>query len=226
MHTPLLQKPHVFSQVVHGIEHHKLATILVAMALFWLVYALSTSIDYQLFTQQLTTSDVAPIPYNIVRPLSRIDDPEYAHEYDLRVRSIRAHLERLKSETRADRVYVVAYSHGPARFGDRLEKKISNTFEVGQKGLISQIRDFRGLSMMEWIEYTTANGFYSLLSPLHFDMELFDEDGAVIGHIGIEYLHDMWSFQGNETDLLRETAAAIEVALLQPLEHLKGPEKM
>jgi len=84
MHVPLLQKSHVISQLIDRIEHHKLATILVAITGLWLGYTLSTTTDHQVFTQQSTSPTVSASSSGIEKPLTLIDDPQYAHEYDTR----------------------------------------------------------------------------------------------------------------------------------------------
>ena len=229
MHVPLLQRSHVFLQVVHGIEHHKLVTLLGVIAVLYLVYVLNIPVDLQISTQQSTAPAASASSSGIVRPLTLLDDPRYAHEYATRAQYINERLDRLRKEIRADRTYVVSYSYASSRFGE-IEPRISSIFEVGQEKLAPSIRVYQDFSRRSWLHLKRdehiMNGFFPVLVPRCYGMELYDRhEEVVIGYIGVEYLKEEPYSRGNEMQLLRQTAASIEAGLLQPIEHLNSLEE-
>jgi len=226
MHTPLLQKSHVFSQVVHGIEHHKLATILGIIAVLCLVYVLNIPVVHQMPIQRSPTGLASSS--GIVRPLTLLDDPRYAHEYATRAQYINERLDRLRKEIRADRAYVFSYGYSSGRFGGMMELTISSIFEVGQEGLVHQIRDFQDLSRKNWLrvnrDSSSTGGFLPGPFPRSYGMELYNGRGVPIGYIGIEYWQEKFSLQGDKMSFLRQTAHLMKAGLLQPLENLESLE--
>jgi hypothetical protein len=81
---------------------------------------------------------------------------------------------------------------------------------------------FRNFPREHWLSLMRANqpigGFVRF--PRKVGMELEDGQGKPIGYLGIEYLQETSSLQGNERDLFQQTAALIEAALLQPIDVL------
>ena len=207
------QRVHVFSQSLNLLEHHKmLVTILVVMGVMGLASALHPPVEHWMVT---------PDPE---QPLTRLDDPQYAPEYATRAQHINASLERLRNETLADRVYAVSYDSGPAPFGNAPALKVSKTFEVGLTRFAPQFCDFRNFPREHWLSLMRANQLNSGLMAIPLSrslgMELEDRQGKPIGYLGIEYLQETSSLQGNERDLFQQTAALIEAALLQPIDAL------
>lgn len=224
MHVLSLHKLPVFSQIIHGIEHHKLATILGVIAVLCLVYVLNIPVVHQRFIQHSSADSTSSV--GIVQPLTLVDDPQYAHEYDIRAQYINEHLEGLKNDTRADRVYLVTYNDGPSQFGYTIH--LSHTFEISQEGLNVPISTYQDLSRQRWLYLKRYEYTYGGLAPdillQGYGIELYDANRTPIGYIGIEYIDAKPFPQGNEIKRLRQTAAAIKTGLLRPLEHLKGRE--
>jgi hypothetical protein len=225
MYPSLLQRFQVFSQSINFIEHHKLAIILGVIAVLCLVYVLSIPVDHQMFTQQSSARALSARSADIAKPLTRLDDPHYVHEHDIRAHYIIKNLERLRNKTGADRAYVVSYGYGSARFGNRI-KKIASTFEVSPEGLTPQLMDYQDLSRMNWLHIKRDEKFFSVFLPLCYGMELYNEDDVAIGYIGIEYLKKGPAFQSSKLKLLPQAAALIEAGFLQSLKHLNSLESL
>jgi hypothetical protein len=224
MHTSSLSKFHGVSQIIHGIEHHKLATLFGISSLVCLLYVFNIAVDHQGFVHPSSADPASS--FGVVMPLTLLEAPQFGHEYDLRVHSITQHLKRLRTETRADRAYVVVYGYDSSPFGEKLEKSIFNTFEVVKTGDSPQFLDFQGFSRLNWLrlkkeEQEIISGLVSVF-PRSYGMELANEDDEPIGYIGIEYWQDDPLTQSNDMHFLRQTAIAIEARLLQPLDHLRG----
>jgi len=213
MYIPLWQRSHVFTQGINFIEYHKvLITILVVIA----VIALG-AVWHPSGERQILTSD---------EPLTRLDDPQYAKEYEARAQLIKAQLEKLRSDVQADRAYVVAYKYSSALLANTMELKISKTFEVGLTGSTPQLRDFQDFPRMKWLylkrEELSIGGFVPIRFPRCLGMELYDAQGTPIGYLGIDYLQETSSLRGDERELLQQTAALIEAGLMQPIEYLNS----
>jgi hypothetical protein len=226
MYALSLRKLHVLSKSINLIEHHTLITILIGIATLWVVSALLAPSDRQMFTQHAPTRAVSAQAFDIERPLTRLDDPQYAHEYATRAQYLNTHLERLRNTTGADRAYVVSYGYGFSRFGNTREQKISSIFEIGQERFVSQLR-YQDLSRENWLHLKRdqhTSGLFPVILR-NYGMELFDEHGEAIGYIGLEYLQGNSSLEGNEMKLLQQAAVSIKAALLQPIEFLNNPEE-
>lgn len=228
MYVPAWHKSSVFSQISHLIKYHKAETIFVLFIALWVMYIFNVPAKYQLLTSQLIASPVPEGSSGITRPLTRVDDPRYAHEYDRRTQHITTQLEQLKANTQADKAYVVSYGYGSGRIGGILELKIARIFEVGQEGLPHRISDFQDLSRKNWLHInrdgSSTGGFLPGPAPRSYGMELYNEHGGAIGYIGIEYWQEDPVLRGNEMPLLRRTASLMKIALLQSLKHLNSPE--
>jgi hypothetical protein len=224
MHAPSLQRFQGLLQIIDHVAHHKFATVLGVIAGLCLIWILNMAAEPPMFTSQSPAGSVTSA--GIVRPLTRIDDPRYMHEYDIRAHYINTHLDRLRKGTQADRAYVVCYGYGLSQFGGIMELKISTIFEVGLEGPTHQLRKYQDLSRKNWLRInrdgSTARGFLPGPSPHGYGMELYNEQGWVIGYLGIEYQQEELSLQGINMPLLRQTAASMRVSLLQPLAHLRG----
>lgn len=223
MYTLSLRRFHVLSQSILLIEHHALITIFVSIATLWWASALLAPFNRQMFAQSPAVYAVATRAADIEQPLTRLDDPRYAQEYATRAQHIEASLERLRNATGADRAYVVSYGYGFSRAGNTLEQKIASTFEVIRGGLVPQMLDAQKLALAtrEQLKSEDAalRGFYAGLLTLSDGMELHGEQGETIGYLGLEYLQATPSLEENATELLRQTAAAIEAELLLPIDH-------
>jgi hypothetical protein len=221
MYALSLRKLHVLSKSINLIEHHTFITIFVGIATLWLVSALLAPSDRQMFTQHAQTLAVSA-----QRPLTLLDDPQYAHEYGTRAQYINECLKKLWNETRADRAYVVSYKYGPDPFGNAPGLKISKTFEVGLTGLAPQLSNFQNFLRVNWLDLMRDNqpigGLVGILFPRKLVMELEDGQGKPIGYLGIEYLQEKASLRGNERELLQQTAALIEAGLMQPIAQLNN----
>ena len=224
MYARSLGRFHILSQSIHLIEHHILITIFVGMATLWLVSALLAPSDRQMFTQHAPTRAVSARAFDIERPLTRLDDPQYAYEYDTRAQRINESLERLRNATGADRVYVVSYGYGFSQPGNTFEKKISSTFEINRGGLVPHMLDAQELALAtkEHLKSEDAaiRGFYAGLLTRSDGMELHGQYGETIGYLGLEYLQATPSLEENETELLQQTVVSIEADLLLPIDHL------
>jgi len=98
------------------------------------------------------------------------------------------------------------------------------------EGLAPPISDYQDSSRVSWLHLKrdehVMKGLFPVLLPRCYGMELYDRhEEVVIGYIGVEYLKEEPYSQGNEMQLLRQTAASIEIGLLQPLEHLNSREE-
>jgi hypothetical protein len=197
-------------------------TIIGVIAVLCPVYMLNIPIESKRFIQHSPADSASSS--GIVGPLTLVDDPQYAHEYDTRVQYIEKHLEMLRNETQADKAYIVSYGYDSSM----REMRISSTFEAGQEGIFSQMRDFQGFSRRNWLrikrdEQATSGLF--LVLPQSYGVELYDEQGKPIGYLGIDYLQEKSSSWGNEMKLLRQTATSIKIGLLQPIEGLSSQEE-
>ena len=109
-----------------------------------------------------------------------------------------------------------------------MELTISSIFEVGQEGLVHQIRDFQDLSRKNWLrvnrDSSSTGGFLPGPFPRSYGMELYNGRGVPIGYIGIEYWQEKFSLQGDKMSFLRQTAHLMKAGLLQPLENLESLE--
>lgn len=212
------QRVHVFSQSLNLIEHHKLfiklvITILAVIAVMGLGAVWQPSGEHQLFTSD--------------KPFTRLDDPQYAHEYDTRAQYIYKQLDMLKDKANADRAYAVSYRYGPTGFGDTTDK-IASTFEVGLAGLDAPIKIYQDLPRMNWLQLKQNQCFGpGLLAietlPRNYGMELYAPAGEAIGYVGITYRRDNRSFPGNPIEqVFQEAALSISTGLLQPMESLNN----
>ena len=187
-------------------------------------YVLSLSPEDWLFPQQTALTDASARTDTIGRPLSRLDDPEYAHEYPLRVQSLYEHLNRLRDLIQADRTYIVLYRDGLTRFGRGITPKIFAAFEIGEQGPALQVKDFQGFSHLDWLQVKRAEQRLSGFFPgtrRNYGMELVDARGTSIGYLGIDYWQKHPAFEGNIFTPLQESAVIIQDVLLQPLETVK-----
>lgn len=224
MHAPSLPKLQIFSQSMMFIDHHRLVVILVALALLGSGYVLSLSPEDWLFPQQIALSDASARTDTIGRPLSRLDDPECAHEYPLRVQSLYEHLNWLRDVIQADRTYIVLYRDSLTRFGRGVAPKIFTAFEIGEQGPGFQIKDFQGFSRLDWLQVKRAEQRLSGYFPgtrRNYGMELVDARGTSIGYLGIDYWQKHPAFEGNIFTLLQKSAESIQDILLRPLETVK-----
>lgn len=228
MYVPAWHKSSVCCQISHLIKYHKAETIFVLFIVLWVMYIFNVPAKYQLLTAQLIAAPVLERASGITRPLTHIDDPRYAHEYDRRAQYITTQLELLKANTQSDKAYLVSYGYGSGRIGGILELKIARSFEVGQEGRAHRISDFQDLSRRNWLhinrDSSSTGGFLPGPVPRSYGMELYNEHGGAIGYIGIEYWQEDPALQGNDMLLLRRTASLMKIALLQSLEHLNSPE--
>jgi hypothetical protein len=197
--------------------------LLVVIAMLGLMYALiNIPIETQISSQQALASAGLTYSTDIVRPLTFIDDPQYAHQYEIRAQYINDRLEQLKNETQADRAYLVTYSDGLSQFGNMKGLKISKTFEVGKNDTRPYIHEFQDFLRVNWLrikrdEYAMWGGFVSTI-PQGFGLEVYDRFGTPIGYLGIDYLQDNPRFRGDEMTVLRRSAGAIKTGLVQNLE--------
>lgn len=214
MHFPSVVKFHVFSETIQRLERHKLLTILLIILAFWLVYEVNISDRTFLLSSEPE------------RPLTRLDDPQYAHEYEKRAQDILTHLNMLKDQTQADRAYVVSY-RGHRRFGTMVV--LSKIFEIGQINVLKPVSSYQGFSRMGWLY---LNRYQTMISGLYppdefpqgSGTELYDGDGKAIGYLGIDYRQGFPISQVNNMTLLRQTATAIKTSLLQPLDDVNSGE--
>ncbi len=225
MHAPIHTHIHIFSRTAHFFAHHKLK-----ISLTVLVVALLTIASVSL--NSLDLSHVVPSTQThsagVVMPLTYIEGSRYAHESELRTHYINTHLEQLKAQTQADKVYVVSYRYDRSELG--LSVRISKTFEVGKAGITAPIATYEGISRMNWLvmmrsSYLTNNSlaFFAPL-PRSYGLELRNDDGRAIGFLGADYLQEKPALSGETLELLEQTAIFIEAGFLQPIESLQSPK--
>lgn len=211
-----LQKSQMLSQLIHFVEHHRVAIWLSLIIVLCLPYILHSSVD----TTSVTSSAN-------VRYLSLLDDPFYAHEYDRRAEHILKYLEILRDETRADRAYFFSYRYGAGLPGGMMGLQISRSFEVGQKEPTHHIREYQNLSRINWLRVNRddalAGGFLPGPFPKSYGIELYNEQGMAIGYIGMDYPVEVSFLQGQEMSFFRQTADQMKAGLLQSIEHVEKP---
>jgi hypothetical protein len=221
MYTRSLHKLHIFSQFVHKIEHHSLAATMGVFAVLWLIYTFT--IDSQWFMQDSLPSAISN------KPLTLLDDPQYAHERDIRSQHIQHSLNQLKRDTGADRTYMFSYHSENGRIGRMMELKVASIFEVVQEGLPHHIQDYQELSRRSWLllarDNSTTSGFLPGPIPYSYGLELYDVSGRPVGYIGLEYWQEHPMLKGNERPLFQKTAGIIRGSLLEPLQTLKPLEE-
>ena len=151
MHAPILTRSPVFSKSIRFFEHHKALTLLTLLAILVIMMA---SFSRRTLVSRSLTSEIVSGSSKMDTPLTRLDDPHYAHEYERRAQDILTHLTMLKNQTQADRAYVVSYRDGLARFGKMV--KISKTFELGQIDELIPVSHYQDVSRMGWV-YTFSS---------------------------------------------------------------------
>lgn len=214
----------VFSKSIHVLGHHKILTLL---AIFVTVLIVVASLSQSILVNQAPTAEAVSGSSNIIAPFTLLDDPHYAHEYERRAQDVLTHLNLLKDQTQADRAYVVSYSGHRIRFGTMVA--LSKIFEIGQIKVLKPVSSYQGFSRMGWLYFkqyqTMISGLYPPDEfPQGYGTELYDGDGKAIGYLGIDYRQGFPISQVNEMTLLRQTAAAITMSLLQPLEPVSSWE--
>lgn len=221
MQTPLLRKLPEFPQILHGIEQHKLAAILSTIMVVGLVCVLNIPVERQSSVDLFRSS-------HILRTLTRIDDPQYADEYDTRVHAINEGLEALRDVTQSDRTYLVVYNYDPFQPGIPGRIRISQTFEVGQEGFPYQISDFQHFPRQEWLQMKHGerplHWFGSFLLPRTYGLELTNDQNIAIGYVGFEYLQTPPNVRSDDLAFLKHTAMLLSAGLSEPLESLNNLE--
>ncbi len=223
MYGPIVHRAPVFSKSVRILEHHKVLTLLALFAI--LVIVVASASQETLMNQSLTVGAVSG-PSKMVTALTRLDDPQFAHEYSGLTQGIHHRLDILRVQTRADRAYLMTYSHGVSPVSKWNETYISSTFEVGKYGVMPQMYEFQDMARREWLqikwdESGMLGGFFPT-ARTGVGLELYDAFGIPIGYLGLHYLRGTPRFQNGEMKRLRQTADAMKVNLLQPLEYWRG----
>lgn len=217
MHFPSVIKSHVFSETTQRLERHKLLTILLIILAFWLVYEVNIS------DKTFTLSSEPE------RPLTRLDDPQSAHEYRGRAQGIYDRLDLLRAHTRADRAYLVTYRHSFSPLNTAKEITISRTFEVGKHSLIPHIHEFQDIARSDWLHITRDGyGIWGVFLPTirtGLGLELYNVYGTPVGYLGLNYLQGTPRVRGDAITRLRQTAIAMKASLLQPIEQTKIQEE-
>lgn len=211
-----LQKSQMRSQLIHSVEHHRVAIWLSLILVLCLTYILHSSVD----TASVTSSAN-------VRYLSLLDDPFYAHEYNRRAAYIFKYLKILKDKTRADSAYFFSYRYGSDHPGGMMGLQIAQSFEVGQKEPARHIREYHDLSRTNWLRVNhngaLAGGFLPGSFPKSYGIELYNEQGMAIGYVGMDYPVEVSFLQGQEMSFFRQTAELMKAGLLQSMEHVEKP---
>ena len=225
MRLPSFKESHFLSQLVEMIKHHRFATILIVIAAGWLIYELNKPAELQELTPQATS------PVMMESPLTLLDDPQYSHEHHARAQYIHDCLRALRTETGADRVYVVSYSYRLSSYGTAPEPRIENIFEIVRPGTLPKIHAFKDIPRLGWLhiksEETSAKALGSSeLIPHSYGMELYDNNKNAIGYIGIDFQQDVPNIQGRELEVLSQTAISVEAGLTHPLGRLDEPGGM
>jgi hypothetical protein len=195
------------------------------IAVLGLVYVLVSPTDFLMVTFPSAVSA------HSTAPLTLLDNPQYAHEYDTRAYYITDQLEGLRNATQAGRAYLALYKHDSSPSHTTRTVRISTTFEVGQEGFTYHIRDFQNFARVDWLQIKrgerTLVWFGRMSLPRSYGLELFNNQNAAIGYLGIEYLNSPLSFErhDHDMDVLEQTASSIQMGLLQPLEHLNISEE-
>ena len=220
MPMPPLQKFHIFSHIVHFLEHHIFAVLVSIGAVLCLSYLLDTPIVH---APGVSANSSRP-----ARTLTLLDDPRYEDEFEKRAAYITQHLDMLRKETRARSAYLVSYrygSAGSAHSGGLPELKISRSVEVGQFESSGHILDYQHLSRTNWRRVNrnglSTGGILPGPFPRSYGIELYNERGGAIAYLGIDFLPDDASHHGKEVQLLQSAVAPVTEALLGPSGHLK-----
>ena len=218
-------RSHLLARGLHFLVQHKLGISFTAFMVFLMLVTYVS--QRAMVNHQSLVSGIAVGSSGIVRPLTRLDDPQYVHEHERRAQDILTHLDTLKDQTQADRAYAVSYIDGLNRFGKMV--KISKTFEIGQIDELNPVSHYQDFSRMSWLYFrqyqTMISGLYPPDEfPQGYGTELYDLDGNAIGYLGIDYRQGFPMSQVNEMKLLRHAATAIKTSLLQPLEHVNSEE--
>jgi hypothetical protein len=213
----MLQRLYGFSQIVHGIELHKFVAILSVIVLMGMMYLLSIPIERQ------SSADLPGSSHGL-RSLTRIDDPQYADEYSKRVHAINAGLERLRDVTQSDRTYLVVYNYDSFQPEIPGKIRISQTFEIGQKGFPYQLSDFQHFPREEWVRMKQGerrlHWFGSSLLLRNYGLELTNDQDIAIGYVGFDYLQTPPGVRNDDLAFLKHTAMVLTAGLSEPLESL------
>ena len=222
MQMPLLQKLPGFSQIVHGIELHKLIAILSIISMIvCLMYVLNIAVERQSPVDLGRSS-------HILRSLTRIDDPQYADEYETRVQAINGGLEALRDVTQSDRAYLAVYNYDSFQPGIPGKIRISETFEVGQEGFPYWISDFQHFPRQEWLQMKQGerrlHWLGSFLLLRNYGLELTNDQNIAIGYLGFEYLQTPPGIRNDDLAFFKHTAMILTAGLSESLESLKNLE--
>ena len=192
------------------IRHHFLMTILVLLVIVLIGYGLHAPVDTRSSAHVQESSIASAGP---THPLTLLDDPRYAHEYDARAQYIYDRLDTLRKQGGVPRTYMFSYAQGDPQTG---RKYISHVFEVIEEGIMRTYPPLRR-------PMTAGHGDCSLtrVSLYSYTIKLSNE-GMIIGCLGFEGMTNFTRFQDDQLRLLHRTARDMEAALLQPFEHLQG----
>lgn len=241
MHAPSLHHFHdfhPFDRIFTLLDHHAIMTVILLVTAFIIVGLILSSQPGRIRTSQFSeTSDISLPAAETLQPLTRLDDPQYAHEYAVREQTLTTHLTALRDRIQADRAYVAVYknavSFSAIRFAvsserHLVEQEVFKTFEVTKGGMVPEITEFQDVSRDIWLQVvqdaSVASAFFS--QPItSYGFELYNEARIPIGYIGIEKTQQ-GEFGEPEIHILRETARSIATTLLQPLEHVNGLKEL
>ena len=227
MHTSSLHKWHVLARSLTFIERHeRLSVALLILILIGVMYGAAVRLESLRVLQASENVEISggESP-EMVRPLTRMMDPQYAHEYLVREQYLLDHLEDLRNVTQAERVYVVLYSYAFSRLGRGIEQHISNSFEVTREGIRPKIDTLHGTERYFWLQLKQDERWWKnelfAHRPERYGRELYDAHNVAIGYIGLEKQQNEALLPEQGIQLLRETAGVVTNALAQPIEQVK-----
>lgn len=238
MHAPSLHNFHPIHWSFILIDHHAKMTIILLVIAFITVGLILSSQPDRIRTSPFSeTADISMPAVETLRPLTYLDDPQYADEYVIREQTLTAHLAALRDRIQADRVYLALYrnvgSFSASKFAvssERflMEQEVFKTFEITKGGIAQEIKEFQDVSRDIWLQVVqdTSVASYFFSQPIRsYGFELYNGARIPIGYIGIEKTQQD-EFREPEIHILRETARAIEITLLQPLEPVNRLKKL
>jgi hypothetical protein len=185
-------------------------TVLGIVAILGIGYALAILVSDQTFSRH----PEHPIP----GPLTRLNDPYYAHEYEARVQIMYERLAMLREAIGAERAYMFVYTSGDLPPGHAM---ISNVFEVVRQGVTPQHQHLQGLALpirqlIDDVGYET----YDVL-PYIYGRALYNARNRMIGYFAIDHQQSFFLLQDTQIELVRHTMRDLEAVLSQPFESLK-----
>lgn len=221
MHAPSLHKWHVIDFSSAFIEHHqKFAAAILIAALVALVAGVADHLG------TLEFGGVSRVVAVNVEPLTRLTDPQFAHERVLRETYITSSLEHLLKTARLERAYAVVYEYSGAGGAEEIEAQVLGSFEVTQAHITPRFGHVRGMPRRSWLKIQQDERALSVRSHAFFQsygFELRNERDAVIGYIGLERKHGDAPLQDRDIAQLRNTGMAIERGLLHAVGTLEQP---